>query len=220
MGNIQFQDGKILFVGGKIAMGSGCCCDPPPDCPCTAEASDTQGFCIQLSGVTTCCIDRGDDILRKIQEGSNGVGRTMCAELGAEASAWTPCVGHSVTSTRCRFYGGTNLARDEYWFADSCDGTPTQTVDNGAYRMFSRLWYYQGVWYLSIYAQTSGINGMIFSGSITSSSCSDQLIIANDIESCEDYSDFCDEVRTPQTLAFGGIATCTPFWSPNTCADC
>lgn len=34
MGQIQFYDGKVLFVGGQVAMHEDCCC-PPPCYPCS-----------------------------------------------------------------------------------------------------------------------------------------------------------------------------------------
>lgn len=38
MGNIQFNGGKMVFVDGKIGMGSGCCTDcPPPSCEDTGK---------------------------------------------------------------------------------------------------------------------------------------------------------------------------------------
>jgi hypothetical protein len=33
MGNVQFYDGKVLFVGGQVAMDPACCCGAPCECP-------------------------------------------------------------------------------------------------------------------------------------------------------------------------------------------
>jgi len=32
MGTVQFYNGKVLFVGGKVAMSADCCCGCPLDC--------------------------------------------------------------------------------------------------------------------------------------------------------------------------------------------
>lgn len=68
MGNIQFNDGKILFAGTKIAMDAACCCETPPDCfVCDptdevpseltvtitgmGDVGDSCGECADLNGV-------------------------------------------------------------------------------------------------------------------------------------------------------------------------
>ena len=60
MGNIQFNDGKILFVDNKIAFGSGCCCGG--DCEFCAEGyGNIASITVTLPSLTNkTCSDCGD----------------------------------------------------------------------------------------------------------------------------------------------------------------
>lgn len=68
MGQIQFKDGKILFVGGAIALDPDCCCDEETDCitcrRCFHEACDPcremDYVTVEITGVDDPT-DRNDD---------------------------------------------------------------------------------------------------------------------------------------------------------------
>ncbi len=62
MGNIQFRNEKILFVGTKVAMDPACCCpEIGDDCEfCDNDPSITTAkkYTILASGITTCeCVE-------------------------------------------------------------------------------------------------------------------------------------------------------------------
>ena len=61
MGNVRFQDEKVLFVSEHVAMHDDCCCAEPEyiEGTCCGDDCDTMPKFLQvvLSGITRC----GDD---------------------------------------------------------------------------------------------------------------------------------------------------------------
>jgi hypothetical protein len=221
MGNIQFRDGKILFRDGKIAFNGDCCCEPPPVCPCVEE--EFLVFEVAIDGVEPCCMylpsfHPGFTDRYRLQ--SSQVNTTFCVDLAIieefcpGANITNGCFCHRTFQPLWDAWAGAPVDGGDS--GTECTGSPTQEIGPGGSGFAIYIWYSAGWWYVNIRATLgntisgAGIGGNFFVGRIWAPNCPDELIIANQIEDCEDDANYCGDFdSTPQTAGFGGTVTLT-----------
>jgi len=204
-------NGKVLIVGGKVAMDDACCC--AYDCADTACSPTPSQIKVVFSGISNCgCVSVLNGKYRQWTDGAKSLNSTFYLDQCSEAEA---CVWQ---------YEGafTDMDAADHTSSDCTDGSPT--LDDG------KIWIYlekaSGAWIIEGYLElsTAAYTDTFFSNlGHTASGCNPQgLAISSQINqhtsipycgqstgavgSCDLPSENGNYVR------YGGTATLTAIW--------